>query len=135
MAAAHPDVPVDAGAEVALTVSPPRSPGGDPPAETTERAFAWADGEAHVFRGNGRFTNGIVCDFTLTLNRNGETLDGFFHWTVREVPPAAAATAPRGADHRRGGHRILGPARLQHPHGGRGGRDHHAPAESTAMDA
>ena len=96
MAAAHPDVPVDAGAEVALTVSPPRSPGGDPPPETTERAFAWADGEAHVFRGNGRFTNGIVCDFTLTLNRNGETLDGFFHWTVREVPPAAAATAHVG---------------------------------------
>jgi hypothetical protein len=44
-----------------------------------------------VFRGTGRFSDGLVADFQLTLNRNGTTLDGFFHWTVTEVPAGSAA--------------------------------------------
>jgi len=73
----------------------PRTHDADPEPESS-RELAWPDGAVHVFRGNGRFTNGIVADFTLTLNRSGGTLDGLFHWVVREVPESSGSTAHAG---------------------------------------
>jgi tRNA A-37 threonylcarbamoyl transferase component Bud32 len=115
--AAPPDAPdlaprlasVDGGAPiVAPLAAPPERPTEPRPAAldpappeaggATEAAFAWGDGEAHVFRGTGRFSDGLVADFQLTLNRNGTTLDGFFHWTVTEVPAGSTAYVGQTTD-------------------------------------
>jgi serine/threonine protein kinase len=105
--AAAPDagapMPLDAGRpDTGTAVVAPRDPPRRPRAHDTETPpetgseFAWSDGAVHVFRGNGHFANGIVADFTLTLNRNGGTLDGLFHWVVSEVPESSGSTAHVG---------------------------------------